>query len=88
MTTILIRVRQRRACKRIARQLQSYIDGELPATDTKGIAAHLAACRRCGIDEQAYTDLIVSLAGLSIPIDPPVLERLRTFVDHIDQQTG
>lgn len=78
---LLTIARDRLECRRVARRLQAYIDGALSPDQAAHIAAHLQACRRCGLDEQAYHALIASVAALAAPPDPDALDRLRRFAE-------
>lgn len=66
-------------CVQVARTLQRYLDGDLDEPTRAQVADHLAVCRRCGLDEQAYRDIKTALAhrGEAIPTEP--IERLRAF---------
>lgn len=65
-------------CMRVGQVLQAYLDGEADAPTTAEIAAHLEACRDCGLEAAAYEDLKASLARHQDP-DEDALDRLRTF---------
>jgi anti-sigma factor RsiW len=67
-------------CAEVAEVLQTYLDGELEASDRPAVAAHLQACRRCGLEEAVYERIKVALARPSDEeVDPAVIERLRRF---------
>jgi len=67
------------SCIQVARTLQRYLDGDLDDDTRAKVAGHVAVCRRCGLDEQAYHDIKDALArrGGAIP-DAPI-DRLRAF---------
>lgn len=81
---VIERVRRLMECRRVARRLQSYLDGELPAMDAATIAAHLEICRHCGMEAATYQTLIDSLRTLDVPPDPAALQRLARFADELD----
>jgi anti-sigma factor RsiW len=66
-------------CIEVARTLQQYLDGELDETTRARVAAHLAVCRRCGLDEQAYRDILAALVRRGDAIDREPIDRLRAF---------
>lgn len=67
------------SCVQVARTLQRYLDGDLDEPTRDRIAGHLAVCRRCGLDEQAFLEIKAALAdrGTNLPAEP--VERLRAF---------
>ena len=67
------------SCVQVARTLQSYLDGDLDEPTRDQVANHLAVCRRCGLDEQTYHDILTALAERSEVIPTEPLERLRAF---------
>lgn len=66
-------------CMQVGRALQSYLDGHVDDVAARRIAAHLADCRRCGMEERAYRELKASLARRAEPVDAEPLDRLRAF---------
>lgn len=66
-------------CRRVARVLQAYLDGELSADQADLVAEHLRHCRRCGIDERVYRDVKRVLRGLASEPDPEAIARLRDY---------
>jgi len=81
------------SCVHVARTLQRYLDGDLDEAARARIAGHLAVCRRCGLDEQAYRDIKTALANnIDVPEEP--IDRLRSFAAAISptgmppEQTG
>jgi anti-sigma factor RsiW len=65
-------------CEHVGIVLQHYLDGELDDRTASLVAAHLDACRRCGLEADLYRDLKAAIARRS---DPPEdsLTRLREF---------
>ncbi len=64
------------SCIEVARTLQRYLDGGLDEPTRSRIAAHLAVCRRCGLDEQAYREILTALSRQSDTADNEPIERL------------
>lgn len=50
------------SCRRIAKRLQTFLDGELDTASAATVARHLEACRRCGLEVDTYTRVKASLA--------------------------
>lgn len=73
-------------CHRVRQVLQSYLDGELDASDATMVAAHLEHCDRCGIEAELYEQVKESLARLHQQPDPAALDRLRRFAAEIPDQ--
>ena len=71
------------SCVQVARTLQHYLDGDLDDDARAKVAGHLAVCRRCGLDEQAYREIKEALArrGGGLP-DAPI-DRLRAFAGEL-----
>ncbi len=67
------------SCVHVARKLQQYLDGDLDAATRERISGHLAVCRRCGLDEQAYRDISHALATRGDLVDQSAIGRLRAF---------
>ena len=74
----------RSECHRVAKILQSYLDGETePATSTL-VAAHLEVCRRCGLEASTYLAIKTAIAATApeaTAVDDGAVERLRRFAD-------
>ena len=91
-------------CYRVARVLQSYLDGEVDADTAGDVAAHLEHCRRCGLEAGTYRAIKAAIAvvpaGGRHPgegVDADALARLRAFAvsladdgppDHGTQHAG
>lgn len=65
-------------CRQVGRLVQSHLDDELVANDTRRVAEHLEACRRCGLEAETYAQIIAALEA-GQPVGPARLERLRAF---------
>lgn len=77
------RLRGRLDCEHVMDQLQEYLDGEIDATTSRKISAHLARCAACGLEHEAYARIKASLGSVHEPIDTEALARLRAFVDEV-----
>lgn len=78
-------------CRRIARVLQPYLDGELGEVSAVRIARitrHLDACRRCGLEVRIYTEIKNTLADHGRIVDEVTLARLRSFAEHLAATDG
>lgn len=79
LRTVAMRMR----CLRVARVLQSYLDGETEPPTAAAVAAHLEECRRCGLEASAYAAIKTAIAanGARGPgaVDPAALARLEAF---------
>jgi anti-sigma factor RsiW len=73
------RRRSRVSCKEVGRLLQSYLDDEDTGDRSDQIRAHLADCRRCGLEAEAYRRIMASLADQAEPLPEASIERLRGF---------
>ncbi len=73
----------RSGCHRVARVLQSYLDGEVDPPAAAMVAEHLEECRRCGLEASTYLAIkaaITATAPEASAVDPLAVERLRRFV--------
>jgi hypothetical protein len=80
-------VRDRIDCMRVRPLLQLWLDGELDVQRER-VAAHLEACRRCGLAASTYRSLKERLGGLGQPADPVEVARLETFIGMLATQEG
>lgn len=71
-------------CREVARVMQSYLDGELPESESHLVAEHLEHCERCGVEADVYREVKRSLGQLATPSDRDAVTRLRTFADELD----
>lgn len=74
---------RRPECHRVRQVLQSYLDGELDASDAAMVAAHLEHCERCGIERSLYEQVKESLRRLHQPPDADAIDRLRRFAAEV-----
>jgi anti-sigma factor RsiW len=82
------RERDRLECRRVRPLLQTFLDGELDASQRQRVARHLAACRRCGLGAATYATLIDRLHGVAQPAHPDALARLEAFVERLASRDG
>jgi anti-sigma factor RsiW len=76
-------------CMRTGRHLQAFLDGELDDLQRERVAAHLEACRRCGLAASTYESLKQRLHGFGQPADPGAVARLERFIDTLaDESDG
>ncbi len=72
----------RSRCHRVARVLQSYLDGEVEPSVATLVAEHLEECRRCGLEASTYRAIklaVMSTGAGAVDVDPAAVERLRQF---------
>jgi anti-sigma factor RsiW len=78
--TLLDRFRRpSRDCRAVGRRLQAYLDGEIDDRRRAQIAAHLDACRDCGLEVDTYREIKASLAHDRPPVADEALRRLQRF---------
>jgi len=81
LTSMLMMAR----CRRVARVLQSYLDGEMDPPTAKAVTEHLEECRRCGLEASTYTAIRTAVAaagadaGAHLAVEPAALARLDAF---------
>jgi predicted anti-sigma-YlaC factor YlaD len=86
MTRLLQRLRRLPPdCREVAAVLQSYLDGELPASEVDRVAEHLEHCERCGIERDVYDRVKRSLGALATRPDRDAVARLRSFAEAIPE---
>jgi anti-sigma factor RsiW len=69
---------RRMSCLRVARVLQSYLDGEIDEITARRVAAHVEDCRRCGLEASVYREIKSALARRQTP-DTTAVSRLQVF---------
>lgn len=76
-------IAERARCMRVARVLQSYLDGEVEPPTARAVEEHLEECRRCGLAASTYlaikTAIAASGASTRPSVDAEAVERLRAF---------
>lgn len=86
---LVSRVRDRIECMRVRPLLQAFLDDELDEIKRQRVAAHLEACRRCGLAASTYEALKRRLGEFGQPADPDAVARLSEFVDRLaDEPDG
>lgn len=73
-------------CREVGRVLQSYLDDDVEADFSEKIAAHLDACRDCGLELATYQAIKAALAARMPEVDPATLERLHAFGAEISRR--
>lgn len=72
-------------CSRVARVLQSYLDGEVDPPTAAMVTAHLEFCRRCGLEASAYRAIKTAIAATGpADVDQAAIGRLRAFAAGLD----
>ncbi len=67
-------------CDEVGRVLHAYLDGELDGDRLGLLAAHLEACRHCGLDAEAYNQIKGALTTRGDRrVDTEAIDRLRMF---------
>jgi len=84
---ILTRLSRSR-CHRVARVLQSYLDGEVAPPTAAMVAEHLETCRRCGLEASTYTAIKTAImaGGPDLaPVGDQAVQRLRQFARDLSE---
>jgi len=73
----------RARCRRVARVLQGYLDGEADTSTAALVSEHLEECRRCGLEASTYMAIkaVIAASDAARPtsVDPDVVRRLDEF---------
>ncbi len=80
---VVTHVLDRWRCRQVGRVLQAHLDGELPADASADVAAHLEACRRCGMAVEDFLAMSAALSTLAEELDPGVRQRLEALLDQL-----
>ncbi len=75
-----------RACAEALDALHEYLDGELAPGRLAHIGQHLDACRRCGLEAEAYRALKQAVRRAGNGVDELALERLRAYARRLPTQ--
>ena len=79
-------------CYRVARVLQSYLDGEVTPPTARAVEEHLEECRRCGLEADAYLSIKAAIAADSsrdaAEVDPQAVARLTAFARELSEGDG
>ena len=72
------------SCPEVGRLLPRFLDDELSddaAIDA--LAAHLEACKRCGLEAETYQKIKEALASRRQPVPQESVDRLREFGERL-----
>lgn len=75
-------------CRRLRRDLQSYLDEECPGDTSWAVARHLSGCQPCYADAEAFRRVRAAVARRRVPPDPRVVARLTGVVGAIAGHGG
>lgn len=67
------------SCRKVAKVLQEFLDGEADELTAERVSSHLEACRRCGLEATTYHEIKASLARNAPVVPDLTLRRLRDF---------
>lgn len=70
-------------CPEVGRTLQAYLDGRVDDDWAARVEAHLAHCRRCGMEAKTYSDLKEALSRREMALRKDTLENLRDFATRL-----
>jgi len=73
-----------RRCRKVAKVLQAYLDGEVDQHTADMVREHLEECRRCGLEASTYRAIMTAIPLAEahsdpVEVDPAAVERLRDF---------
>jgi anti-sigma factor RsiW len=77
--TMVPKSRRMMSCRHVGEVLQAYLDGEVDDITSSRVAHHLEDCRRCGMEQEVYTEIKASLARGGSTVDDAAVARLREF---------
>ncbi len=67
------------SCMQVMAVLQAYLDGQVDERTARRVAAHLDACRRCGLEADTYSEIKAALARQAPRLDRSAVDRLVAF---------
>ncbi len=73
------------SCRKVAKVLQSHLDGELDDERRRKVAAHLDACERCGLEADVLSGVRNALRGRRERLPVATATALREFTDRLIQ---
>lgn len=73
-------------CRRVLRELQSYLDGEADADTAWRVARHLSRCDGCFADADTVRAIKQAVARLRVAPDGDALARLRRLVENLSAE--
>ena len=74
------------SCRKVAKILQGYLDGEVDGLTHDVVTAHLEMCRDCGLEADTYQAIksaLIVTGERMVPVDPHVIERLSAFAAQV-----
>lgn len=85
-------VAMRARCMRVARVLQSYLDGEVKPPTARAVEEHLEECRMCGLEASTYTAIKTAIAACTDTdtprVEPAAVARLTAFACELASGEG
>ncbi|MEE9415136.1 MAG: zf-HC2 domain-containing protein [Acidimicrobiales bacterium] len=76
------------SCRQVAKDLQLFLDKEETSATREQLAAHLEACRECGLEAEVYDRIKDSLARTAPALDDDAVERLKAFGAQLSDPTS
>ncbi len=67
------------SCRQVGQDLQSFLDGESTEITAEALAAHLEACKDCGLEAEVYQKIKDALARRAPELADDSLARLHSF---------
>ncbi len=67
-------------CRRARKLVQSFLDGELPASNAERVAAHLDMCRDCGVEAETLDQVRQAISDLRPDLVAASTDRVLTRV--------
>jgi hypothetical protein len=72
------------SCNEVGRSLQRFLDAELiDDVEVDELAAHLEACKRCGLEADVYRRIKHAIEHRRIEVSEETVQRLREFGRHL-----
>ncbi len=73
---------RRRECRKVMRDLQFFLDGQVDEATSVAISAHLEKCEDCGPEADVYRHISETLRERG-QASPEVMDRLRHFAENV-----
>ncbi len=71
------------SCRKVAKVLQSHLDGELDDERRRKVAAHLDECERCGLEAEVLDGVRTALRSRREKLPVATATALREFSDRL-----
>ena len=71
------------SCRKVAKVLQSHLDGELDDERRRKVAAHLDECERCGLEADVLSGVRSALRARRERLPAATATALREFTDRL-----